>query len=168
MALEVQPPRINLPMAPRTVLPVFFKSLGDIPIGGGWGYTIDDAVVIDKNDPTVSRELPFDGVGLEYVFVEKRLYFELITSRSEGECFSGIKWTLLEQRTQPVDGRQFDFLRFEVTALPEKDWNELKVEWEGPNGYGSAAFDLDAHEERRRMRTIRFVAEYWFDITSFF
>jgi hypothetical protein len=65
-------------------------------------------------------------------------------------------------------GRQYDVLTFEVTALPDKDWEELKTEWEGPNGHGSPGFDADAHLEKRNSRTIRYTTHFWFDITSFY
>jgi hypothetical protein len=39
----------------------------DLPIHGGWGYTKEDACIIDKNDPIVDPEspIPFYGLGLE-------------------------------------------------------------------------------------------------------
>ena len=81
MPIEIQRPRISPNESPREILAADFRSMGEIPIRGGWGYTIDDPVIIDKNDPIVLRGMPFDGVGLEYVFVEKRIYEELIIFR---------------------------------------------------------------------------------------
>ena len=37
-------------------------------------YSKDDCVVIDKKDPIVDQRLPFNGVEIEYVFAEKRIY----------------------------------------------------------------------------------------------
>ena len=145
-----------------------FKSIGELPIQGGWEYTIEDAVVIDRNDPIVSKVLPFDGVGIEYVFVEKRIYEELIIFREKHKQYSGIEWDLLEQGLAHRNNRSYDKLIFEVTALPDKDWEELKAEWEGPDGFISTDFDEDAHIQKRDSRTIRYITEYWFDITSFF
>jgi hypothetical protein len=42
-------------------------------------------VHLDKNDPLVDQALPFDGVGMEYVFVEKRISEEIIISRLDGQ-----------------------------------------------------------------------------------
>jgi hypothetical protein len=44
----------------------------DLPITGGWGYDFESACVIDKNDSTVNQAMPFNGVAIEHVFVEKR------------------------------------------------------------------------------------------------
>lgn len=61
-----------------------FKSISELPIWGGWGYTREDAVIIDRDDPIVSPDRPFDGVGIEHVFVEKRIYEELIIFQPKG------------------------------------------------------------------------------------
>lgn len=108
--------------SPREILAADFKSLcGGLPIRGGWGYTKSEACIIDKNDPLVDPALPFDGVGVEYVFVEKRIYEEMIIFRLDGEKFSGLRWNLLEQSLLHEAGRSFDKLVFEITALPEND-----------------------------------------------
>jgi hypothetical protein len=169
MPTKIQAPRIESEETPRIILAADFKSLGhELPIRGGWGYTIEDAVVIDKNDPVVFKAIPFDGVGLEYAFVEKRIYEELIIFRPKEDRFSGIKWKCLKQELTWHNGRAYDVLTFEVTAFPDKDWSELKAEWESPSGYGSEGFEVDAHMRRKDSRMILYVTEYWFDITSFY
>ena len=155
--------------SPREILAADFKSLrGGLPIRGGWGYTKSDACIIDKNDPLVDPALPFDGVGVEYVFVEKRIYEEMIIFRLDGEKFSGLRWNLMEQSLLQEAGRSFDKLVFEITALPENDWEELKAEFEGPQGHGTPGFDEEVHERKRQEKMLRFTREFWFDITSFY
>lgn len=155
--------------SPREILAADFKSLrGGLPIRGGWGYTKSDACVIDKNDPLVDSALPFDGVGVEYIFVEKRIYEEMIIFRASGEKFSGISWNLQEQNILHEAGKYFDRLTFEVTAFPENDYEELKAEFEGPQGYGTPGFNAEKHEKKRQEKVVRFTREFWFDITSFY
>ena len=48
--------------------------------------------------------------------------------------------------------RAFDLQR--NRSAWDRDWEELKAEWEGPNGYGSDAFDLEGHLSKRADRTI--------------
>lgn len=103
---------------------------------------------LDKNDPLVDQALPFDGVGMEYVFVEKRIYEEMIISRLDGEKFSGIRWNLQEQSFVQDAGRFFDRLIFEITAFRDSDWEELKAEIEEPQGYGTPRFNAEAHEKK--------------------
>ena len=70
---------------PRQIIAEDFKSvIGVLPIRGGWGYTKADAVIIDATDPVVPKDVPFDGVGIEYLFVEKRIYEEMIIFRPPG------------------------------------------------------------------------------------
>lgn len=168
MPIDIQPPHISSKESPREILSTDFISLGgDLPIKGGWGYTLDDAVIIDKNDSVVPKG-PFNGIGYEYVFVEKRIYEELIIFRPKNERYSGIKWNLLQQKLIKHNDRRYDVLTFEVTALPDKDWEELKTEWDGLNRDNFPEFDVDAHRKKKEFLTIHYVTEYWFDITSFY
>lgn len=150
------------------MLATHFKSIGEIPVSGGWGYTVEDAVVFDKNDPLIPKDHPFDFYSLEYVFVEKRIYEELIVLRSDADRYSGIKWKLLSQTLRMIADRKYDVLKFEVTAFRDRDWEELKAEWEGPNGHESKGFDIAAHMRKRESLMTCYTTEYWFDITDFF
>lgn len=158
--------RVSSDDPPRKVLADHFQSVGELPIAGGWGYSAEDACVIVKDDPAALPGLEFDGRRVQSVFVEKRIYEEMIVSRPEGHKFSGIGWNLIRQEGYRGEGRTFDKLTFEVTAFPDKDWEELKTEWEGPNGYESPNFNLAAHQRKRAERKLRLVREFWFDITS--
>lgn len=155
--------------SPREILAADFKSLcGGLPIHGGWGYTKADACIIEKDDPFVDPSIPFDGISVEYAFVEKRIYEEMIIFRPDGEKFSGIRWNLQEQNLFHEEGHSFDRLVFEITAFRDSDWEELKAEFEGTQGYGSPDFDEQAHEKRRQEKMVCFTREFWFDITSFY
>jgi len=169
MGIEIQTPRIRSAETPREIIAADFSSLrSELPISGGWGYSKEDAVVIDKNDSAVPKGLPFDGVGIEYVFVEKRIYEELIIFRTEDSRFSEIDWKLIKQRLVSDGDRKFDVLTFEVTAIPDADWQLLESEWERNNGFQSSQSALEAHIEKRNSKTQHYTTEYWFDITSFF
>ena len=144
------------------------RARGDLPISGGWAYNKDDACIINKNDPIVSRVLPFHGIAVEKVFVEKRIYEEMISFRPRGDQFAGIRWNMSRQSFIDDGPRQFDILKYEITAFTEADWEELRTEYEGPNGYGTLGFDAEAHERKRQTKMIRLERTFWFDITSFF
>ena len=138
----------------------------DLPISGGWGYGKSDAVIINKNDPSVNPDIPFDGVSIEYVYVEKRLEEELVNLPEDGDGFVIIKSSLIEQQLHQDDKRQFDMLRFEVIALPEGVVAEWKIIME--QNQGNPEFDHDSHlNGLARMRQV-FEYDFWFDITSFY
>lgn len=155
--------------SPREVIARDFKSLrGGLPISGGWGYTKDDACVIQKNDPLVNPNMPFNGVEIEYIFVEKRIYEEMIIFRPEGHQFAGIEWKLIKQSTIREEGKIYDKLTFEIRAFEAKTFSKLKEEFEGPNGFRSKDFDLKAHLKKREENVKKFIRDFWFDITSFY
>lgn len=155
--------------SPREIIAADFASLnGGLPIQGGWGYTKDQACIIVKDDPLVDPSRPFDGVGIEHVFVEKRIHEEMIIFQPRGEQFSGIQWTLLKQSLVHDDARSYDHLVFEITGFRDADWEALKAEATGPNGFEHPDFDMQAHQNKRQAAMVRFNRDFWFDITSFF
>jgi hypothetical protein len=103
MTTKIDKPIISSKETPRQIIFEDDKSLnGELPISGGWGYTKDGAVIIDKNDPVVPEGLPFDGVGIEHIFVEKRIYEELIIFKRLGEAYAGIEWKQIEQHVESI------------------------------------------------------------------
>ncbi|MCL4556536.1 MAG: hypothetical protein M1572_06590 [Gammaproteobacteria bacterium] len=160
---------IKTPRSPRIVLAQMFKSLnGELPIHGGWGYSQQDACIIDQDDPAASNQLVFDGLAIENVFVEKRIYLEFIVARPENQKFSGIEWKKKFQQLIQDDDRYYDHLTYHVSAFSDADFAELKAEFEGPEGISHPNFDMAAHELKRREKMQHFEREYWFDITSFY
>lgn len=152
--------------SPREILETDFPRLGPLPIKGGWGYNQSTACVIDRGDPTVDHDVPFDGVAIERIFAEYRLYEELIIFRPRGQKYSGIQHTISNQRLLEIEGRRYDVLTFQVAAFPEADFNRLKSTYEGPNGFRNPSFDAHAHEELHKSLMHAGNREYWFDITS--
>ena len=139
----------------------------DLPIEGGWGYDIEDAVVINKLHPSVNQEMPFHGVGIEKTFIRHRLFIELIQMRSRDDDFSGIESAIKIQRVIQQNGKSYDHLECEATALRTADWLLMKEIWEGSNGYKSPDFDQAKHLQLHKSKLVHFDCEYWFDITSF-
>jgi hypothetical protein len=145
--------------SPRELFAAHPEVFGEaLPIRGGWGYSIDDAVVIDRDDSTVVSGLRFDGVGVEYAFVDKRNHAELVLSKPAGEMLIEIEKKLLSQKLMSLEGRYYDVLSFEITTLPEQSWNMLEA----------AKLPADEYTRLREEHTLRLVREFWFDITSFY
>ena len=151
--------------SPRLFLKNSFKL--DLPISGGWGYGIEDCVIIDRADPTVDQSLQFNGTSIEYAFIEKRIYAELIVFQQRGNQFSGISWDLTTQMVQEIENRKFDVLNFRVSALPDRDWEFLKADWERNNSYLDNEEGKGLHLKEREQRTCFYNTQYCFDITSF-
>lgn len=78
MSLTISPPKVVTAKSLRNTIKKDFPHVGDLPITVGWGYDLDSAIFINKNDPTVDPNVPFDGVAIEYTLAEFRIYEELI------------------------------------------------------------------------------------------
>lgn len=168
MSVEIASPRLRLSTGPRETLNEHFPKLGELPLSGGWGYDRDSAIVIDKYDPVVDSTLPFNGVAIEYLLVEKRLYEELIIQRVEGDSYSGIEWKLNLQSLVEHEGRTYDVLEYDVTAFHDSSWDALKAEWDANSGFADDPEGAQRHQKKREALRVRFSTVYWFDITSFY
>ena len=150
---------------PRQIILEDFKI--DLPITGGWGYDFESACVIDKNDPTVNQTIPFNGVSIEYLFVEKRIYEEMIIFREANEKFSGIRWDLEKQELLFQNEKPYDKLIFNVVGFTDEVWDELTSRFEAIQKSGKLELlsELDAYRESKAYKINR---EYYFDISSFY
>ena len=160
-----EPSRLLTKESPRQIIFEDFKL--NLPITGGWGYDFESACVIDKNDATVSKAIPFNGVSIEYVFVEKRIYEEMIIFRQANEKYSGIRWELKNQELLFKDEKAYDKLIFNVIGFTDEVWDELTRRFEEIKNSGKVELmpELDAYRESR---AYRFTKEFYFDITSFY
>jgi hypothetical protein len=151
--------------SPRQIIFEDFKI--DLPIKGGWGYDFETACIIDKSDPTVSQIMSFNGVDIEYIFVEKRIYEEMIIFRGDDEKYAGIRWDLEKQELFFNQEKPYDKLIFNIVGFTDQVWDELTTRFEEiqKNGKVELMADLDAYRQSKVLRLIR---EFYFDITSFY
>ena len=155
--------------APREILRQHFpRTANQCCFKGGWGYDAGDAVEVLESDPEINPDEKFDGVSLEYAFIDKRIREELIFSRQEGERFVQISHQVLGQELHDLDGVPHDFIELEVTAYPEKEWNEQKADWEAHDGYKDDPEGRKANLERKEAVKITYRTEFWFNIQNFF
>ena len=155
--------------APREILRQHFpRTANQCCFKGGWGYDSGDAVEVLEFDPEINPDEKFDGVSLEYAFIDKRIREELIFSRPEGERFEQISHQVLGQELHELDGVPHDFIEVEVTAYPEKEWNELKADWEAHDGYKDDPEGREANLERKEAVKVTYRTEFWFNIENFF
>lgn len=155
--------------APRDVLRQHFpRTAKQCLFRGGWGYSIDDAVEVLEFDPEINPDEKFDGVSLEYAFIDKRIREELIFSRPEGERFEEFDSCTIEQRLMDIEGVPHDYILVEVTAYPEQEWNELKADWESHDCYKDDPVGRERNLARKEACKITYQAEYYFNISDFF
>ena len=94
------------------------------PVSGGWGYSREDAVVIELDDER-------DGVHLEYQFLEARCYLEAMKCASKG---MKLEVHDIDRKMQNLvfgeGGKSYDKLTMEVTAALDGE-KEVKYEVAG-------------------------------------
>ena len=152
---------------PRFVIKELYKL--DLPIKGGWGYSIDDACIIDKTDKSVIQGIPFDGVSVEYAFIEKRNYAELINThyskeiyRKTDKYYAHIEFKLIAQRMIPEKEKKvYDHIKFEIECVPEEIFDKLSELAKDPD-------KLDEVWKIHEKEKLIFERECFFDITSFY
>ncbi|SDE56381.1 hypothetical protein [Desulfuromonas thiophila] len=132
----------------------------DLPIRGGWGYTREDACIIDKNDAIVDSSEEFDGIGVEYDFVENRNQSEITES---DYWFRDHQYQLISQRLLGIDDQYYDHLIFEITIIGPAKSIEDEKQIKSLNEENQTVIQVDSREN-----PIYYRREFWFDITSFF
>jgi hypothetical protein len=86
----------------------------------------------------------FDGVDLEYLIAEKRIYEELIIFRKKGDQYSEIEIKLKTQHYYTEEnGENYDHLIFTVSALH------------------------DSEKKKDQPERAYYESEFWFEISSF-
>ena len=151
--------------SPRQIIFEDFKI--DLPIKGGWGYDFETACIIDKSDPTVSQIMSFNGVDIEYIFVEKRIYEEMIIFRGDDEKYAGIRWDLEKQELFFNQEKPYDKLIFNIVGFTDQVWDDLTSRFEEiqKNGKVELMSELDTYRQSKALKLTR---EFYFDISSFY
>ncbi|TGY63910.1 hypothetical protein [Parabacteroides distasonis] len=130
------------------------------PISGGWGYTQEDAVVLEVDNEG-------DGVALEYKFLEYRSYEEGIIFRPKGYKLEGFRFKMGKQALYKKNGKSYDWVTMTVSAYTEEDFKLLKNDFEGNNGYINDPGGLKRPQELSQSKRISYEVTGWFDITRF-
>jgi len=163
--IDINPPKIigyetNL----RTcILEDYPDEPGDLPIKGGWGYSPEDAIIVDRSDQAMSNEKMIYRVeDIPELLVELRIYYELVNMRPANDRYAGIKWKVTDSKTVSMEGKHYQCKEVEITAHKESDYEALKA------AYDKGRLESDwnkvehfsMHEELMR----RYVGKYWFEI----
>jgi len=160
-----KPEQLNTVESPRQIIREDFKI--DLPISGGWGYNLETSCVIDKNDSTVSKVIPFNGIQVEYIFIEKRIYEEMIIFRDKHERFAGIRWNQNSQLLKIIDNKYYDVLSYSIEGFSKDIWLELTNRFKEIQESGKIEM-MDELNAYRESQIYRFTSDFYFDISSFY
>lgn len=157
---EIIVPHISHSMSPAEILREDYPS-HDWPVSGGWGYTREDACVIELD----SEE---EGVAFEHTFMQYRAYEELIVFRPSYSRYSGIDVKMEFQALIKDGDRHYDKVTYHVTAFRDADWEFLKKDWEEHDSYKDDPDGLRRHLDMKKRLAVHYTTWGWFDITRFF
>ena len=133
-----------------------------MPVSGGWGYSPEDAAVIEVVDED-------EGVHLESQFMEGRSYLEMMKCRAKGVKLAGY---YVERKMQSLtfgdNGKPYDRLTMEVTTFLEEDYDFLRSELEKHNGFEGDEEGQRQFLELQESKRIKYEVEGWFDISRFY
>lgn len=135
----------------KLILEVFDVKLD---ISGGWGYDYKNPVIVNNIDIPIDQFLN--------LFAKLRANIEMNLTLEEDERYGGINVHFLDGEQFGIENRIYDHIKFEVTAMREKEY--AKVIQEYKNNYGkNRDFDMDKHFKKREELTIKLVADFWFE-----
>lgn len=134
----------------KVILDVFGVTLD---ISGGWGYDPKNPLIVN------SLEMPIDQ--FLNMFATMRANIEMNLTLEEDDRYGGINVHFLEGEQFSIEQQAFDHVRFEVSAMREKEYATLIQEYK--DNYGkNKNFDMDAHFQKRKEVTLTRVADFWF------
>ena len=125
-----------------------------LDISGGWGYDYKSPVVVNSLGTPIDQFLN--------LFASLRANIEMNMTLEEDDRYGGINVHFLDGEQFSIENRTYDHVRFEVTAMKEKEY--AKVIQEYKDNYGkNEDFDMDKHFKKREELTIKLIADFWFE-----
>jgi len=125
-----------------------------LDISGGWGYDNKHPVVVH------SLEIPIDQ--FLNLFATIRANIEMNLTLDEEHRYGGINVHFLDGEQFKIENKIYDHIRFEITAMKEKEY--AKVIQEYKDNYGkNNNFDMAKHFEKRKELTIKHESTFWFE-----
>ncbi|MDM5272445.1 hypothetical protein PGH07_09660 [Sulfurovum sp. zt1-1] len=129
----------------------------DFPISGGWGYTLEEATVV--ND---LRDIPL--TQFEHTFASMRAYGEMNMALPENQRYGSINVNERHREKVIHDNKTYEKITYEISAMKESVYATLIDEYK--EGYGKEGFDIEDHFQKRRESTLKREVIHWFDITQ--
>jgi hypothetical protein len=124
----------------------------NLDIAGAWGYTKELSTEIITTDVSIQQ--------FEHIFASMRAYVEMNMTLESEARYASINLTEVERETQSVDHRTYHKISYSISAIKESTYNHFIKEYK--ENYGEESFDLNAHFERRKEKTLHRKVIHWF------
>jgi len=124
-----------------------------LDISGGWGYNNKMPTIINTLDIPIDQFLN--------LFANIRANIEMNLTLEDDDRYGGINVHFLEGEQFTIENKIYDHIKFEITAMKEKEYAKIIQEYK--DNYGkNTNFDMDMHFKKREELTIKVVSDFWF------
>ena len=127
----------------------------DLELSGDWGYTRERAMVVKRTDVPLQQ--------LEHTLASMRAYIEMHLTMPEEERYGAINVNEKTRECISENNKIYDKITYEISGMLERDYEALIEEYKA--GYESPGFDIEAHFQKRREKSVVLERDFWFDIT---
>jgi len=128
----------------------------DLDIDGGWGYTQEDALII--NDASIPL------AQLQHTLCSIRAHLEMSMTLPKEERYGAINVNEIKREEKEFNIRKYDIITFEVSGMLEEVYKKFIDEYKA--GQDSDSFDIKDHFDRRKKETHGRQEAFWFDVTN--
>jgi len=115
----------------------------DLDISGGWGYSHNDAIVINEVDDNIAQ--------LQHTLCSIRTHLELNLTREAQDRYAGINLNEVSRENIDMGGKHYEKITYKIDAMLESEYAKFIDEYK--QGYGKDGFDLEAHFNNRKSAT---------------
>ncbi len=129
-----------------------------LPLGGSWGYTKNEATVMESN----LNNLPIEQY--EHMIASMRAHLEMNLTLPEEQRYGSINLNEKTREQIQENKKIYDKVLYEVSAMKENDYIHFINEYK--EGYGKEDFNMEDHFRRRKEATLVRLVEHWFDISK--
>jgi len=130
----------------------------DLPITGSWGYSQEQATVINALPEGMTRP------QLEHMLTSIRAHLEMNITLEEDKRYGGINANERTREVISTDTALFDKVTYEITGIKEDLFNAFSKAYK--EGYGKEDFDLNAHFKRRKEATLTREVVHYFEVSA--
>jgi len=129
----------------------------DLAIFGGWGYTQDDATIIEA----LSEGMPLKQ--LQHMLTSIRAHLEMNITQTPENRYGGINANERSREEHKIQKNIYDEVHYEITAMKEDLYTAFIKEYKA--GYGNETFDLSEHFQRRKEATLTREIVHYFEVS---
>ena len=124
----------------------------ELDVAGGWGYSVEDAIIIDKNSENKKQ--------IEHTLCSMRSHLELSLTREQSQRYGGINVNELSREMLNIHDKKYDKVTYRIDAMLESNYSKFINEYK--QGYGKEEFDLEKHFSERKNATEHMSVEIFY------